>query len=187
MWPWGHLAFGYVLYSVLVRVRWGRAPDGSAALGVAFGTQFPDLVDKPLAWSLHVLPSGRSLAHSLLIATCLIALVGLYCRRRGRPELAVAFGVGYLSHLVGDAIGPFLTGEYAYAFFLAWPLAPLPPYGDEGGVLSHFASIEFTPFFLVQVGVSLSILGLWVFDGAPGLARVRSLTGRLTGRGDPDR
>jgi membrane-bound metal-dependent hydrolase YbcI (DUF457 family) len=158
-----------------------------AALAVALGTQFPDLIDKPLAWSLGVLPSGRSLAHSLLTATLVIALVVLYCRRRERSTLAAAFGVGYLSHLFADAISPLLAGEYVFLTFLAWPLTPPPPYGEESGFLSHFASIEFTPFFLVQIGLLLLVLLLWVLDGAPGLGPVRSLPARLARRTDLDR
>jgi membrane-bound metal-dependent hydrolase YbcI (DUF457 family) len=187
MWPWGHLAVGYVCYSLLVRLRWGRAPGDTAALAVAFGTQFPDLIDKPLAWSLQILPSGRSLAHSLLTAALVIAVVGLYCRRRERSTPAAAFGVGYLSHLLADALSPLLGGEYVFLTFLAWPLTPPPPYGDEGGFLSHFVSIEFTPFFLVQIGLLLSVLLLWVLDGTPGLEPVRSLPTRLARRTDLDR
>jgi len=75
MWPWGHLAVGYLLWSVLVRDRRFRPPTGAETLLLAVGTQFPDAVDKPLAWSLGVLPNGRSLAHSVFLATAL-------CRRR---------------------------------------------------------------------------------------------------------
>ena len=65
MWPWGHLAVGYLVYSGLSRWRFGRLPGSVATLAVALGTQLPDLVDKPLAWTVNVLASGRSLAHSL--------------------------------------------------------------------------------------------------------------------------
>jgi membrane-bound metal-dependent hydrolase YbcI (DUF457 family) len=184
MWPWGHLAFGYILYSAFVRVRRGRSPEGSAALLAAFATQLPDLIDKPLAWTFGLLPSGRSLAHSLLAATLLIALVWLYCRRHDRPALPAAFAVGYLSHLAGDAIGPVLAGDYVFLSFLAWPLTPPPPYGNEGGFLAHFAGIGLTPLFLAQVGLTLSVVALWAFDGAPGLRQVRSLTARLVRRAD---
>ena len=187
MWPWGHFVVGYVCYSLSVHVRRKRGPDGWGALAAAFGTQFPDLIDKPLAWSLHLLPSGRSLAHSLLTATIVLAAVYLYSRRRERSELSVAFAVGYLSHLVGDAIGPFLVGDYVYLSFLGWPLLPPPPYGDEGGFLSHFAAIEFTPWFLAQFGFGLAVVTLvWVLDGAPGLAGARSLLRSVRAESDRD-
>ena len=63
MWPWDHLAFGYVWYTLASRGWDGRPPSNAAAIALAVGTQFPDLVDKPLAWWLDVLPAGRSLGH----------------------------------------------------------------------------------------------------------------------------
>lgn len=187
MWPWGHLAVGYACYSAFARVRYGRGPTGLPALAAVFGTQFPDLVDKPLAWSFGVLPSGRSLAHSLLVAGVVLLLVGIYCRRRDHSELAVAFGVGYCSHLAGDAIGPVLAGRYAFASFLAWPLLPPPPYGDEGGFLAHFASLDFSPWVLAQFGLALAVTILWVLDGAPGLGVFGSWRDRLDYRRDENR
>lgn len=175
MWPWGHLAVGYVCYSAFVRARRRCGPDGQGVLVAAFGTQFPDLIDKPLAWSIPLLPSGRSLAHSLLTTTLVLVSVHVYCRRRGRSDLAIPFAVGYLSHLAGDAIGPLLAGEYVYLSFLGWPLSPAPPYGDEGGFVSHFAAITLSPEFLAQLGFALAVAALWVADGASGLADVRAL------------
>lgn len=187
MWPWGHLAIGYACYSVLVRARSGRGPEGVPALAAVLGTQFPDLVDKPLAWTFGVLPSGRSLAHSLLVATLVLVVVGSYCRRHDRSEVAVAFGVGYLSHLAGDVIGPFLAGRYVFLSFLGWPLLPPPPYGDEGGFLSHFASLEFSPWLFAQFGFAFLVGGLWVIDGAPGLADARSLVAHSRHTREDDR
>jgi len=174
VWPWGHLAVGYVLYSVLMRIRHGRSPDGIAALVVAFGTQFPDLVDKPLAWTVQILPSGRSLAHSLLTATIVIVLVTWYARRHERSDLAGAFAVGYLSHLFGDAIGPVLEGKYVYLSSLGWPLLPPPPYDHEGGILAHFGDFGFTPMSAFEIALAAAIFGLWLRDGSPGLEMVRS-------------
>lgn len=188
MWPWGHLAVGYVCYSVFVHIRRKRGPDGWGALAAAFGTQFPDLIDKPLAWSFHLLPSGRSLAHSLLTATLVLVAVHLHWRRRGRSHLTIPFAVGYLSHLAGDAIGPLIDGEYAYLSFLGWPLLPPPPYGDEGGFLSHVAAIEPTPWFLAQLGFALAAATLlWVLDGTPGLAGLRALADRTDRTSERDR
>ena len=48
MWPWEHLTIGYLAYSLLSRLAWRRPPTVGTAITVAFGTQFPDLVDKPL-------------------------------------------------------------------------------------------------------------------------------------------
>ena len=40
-------------------------------LALAIGTQLPDLIDKPLTYQFAVLPSGRSLGHSLFFAAVL--------------------------------------------------------------------------------------------------------------------
>ena len=188
MWPWGHLAVGYVLYSLFVRAYRGRPPDGLPALLVALGTQFPDLVDKPLAWTVGLLASGRSLAHSLLTATIVIGLLGWYARRQGRSDLAFAFAVGYLSHLFGDAISPVIAGEYVYLSSLGWPLLPPPPYTHEGGILAHFQGFTFTAMSVFEIALMVAVFGLWLRDGVPGLAVLRSWLGIGPGREtDPNR
>ncbi len=173
MWPWGHLAVGYLLYSMLARWRFDRTPSDAGALVVAFATQFPDLVDKPLAWTVHVLPTGRSLAHSLLTATVVCLLVGWYARKHDRPALAIAFAVGYISHLFGDAIVPVLAGQYGYVSYLVWPLLELPPHETGTSFIEMFASLELTP--LVLAGSTLSTLAfvVWLRDGRPGLSMLR--------------
>jgi hypothetical protein len=173
MWPWGHLAVGYLLYSALARWRFDRPPGDAAALLVAVGTQFPDLIDKPLAWTFHLLPSGRSLAHSLLTAIVVCVLVGIYFRRRGQQRLATAFAIGYVSHLFADALSPLLSGQYQYVAYLGWPLLDLPPYDTGTGFIGHFTSIELTPLMLA--GFVFIVLGLavWLRDGRPGLSVLR--------------
>ncbi|PSQ27664.1 hypothetical protein BRD03_05435 [Halobacteriales archaeon QS_9_68_17] len=81
MWPWGHLAVGYLLYAASSRRQRARPPDGAETILIAFGTQFPDLGDKPLAWTVSVLPNGRSLAHSAFVAAAVIGGVRWLCRR----------------------------------------------------------------------------------------------------------
>lgn len=173
MWPWGHLAFGYFSYSVFTRLSSLRELDGYSVLLVVFGTQFPDIVDKPLAWTFHVLPSGRSLAHSVFVAVFVSILVGMYCRYRGRSDLGIAFTVGYVSHLIGDGLGVLLAGEYAYLSYLGWPILPPPPYGDEGGFLAHIPTIGLTPSFMLQVVLVTLLYVLWIEDGAPGRSGIR--------------
>lgn len=182
MWPWGHLAVGYVLYAAFVRLRYGRSPAGTPTLVLAFGTQFPDLVDKPLAWTVRVLPSGRSFAHSLLTALVVITVTRWYCRRHGYDGIATAFAIGYLSHLFADAIGPLVAGEYVYLSFLGWPLLPPPPYGAEGGFLEHFRNFELTSRSALEIALAGATVTLWLRDGAPGLATLRSWIGRRSDR-----
>lgn len=177
MWPWGHLAVGYLLYAGFTRWRFDRSPQGGATLALALGTQFPDLVDKPLAWTFHLIPSGRSLAHSLLTATLVCVFVWLYARRRGRSIVGTAFAIGYVSHLFADALSPVLDGNYRYVSYLGWPVIDQPPYDPSIGFVGHFASITLTPYFVFQLVLCAFALALWLRDGRPGVALLRGWVG----------
>lgn len=169
MWPWGHLAVGYLLCSLWIRSRYQQRPVAGVAIALAFGTQFPDLIDKPLAWHLGVLPSGRTGAHSLLVAIPLIiCLVVLLDRVEQRP-LARWFGIGYLAHVFSDGLYPVLYGEYAYLGYLLWPVTSLPELEESAGIIAHFAAAELTPRILGEFGLFTLAAVLWVADGMPGL------------------
>ena len=178
MWPWEHLAFGYLCYSAYTRLRFGRSPDGNATFALVFGTQFPDLIDKPLAWSVNLLPSGQSLAHSLLFALPVVALVLLTTRRFGMPRYGDAFAVGYLSHLPADALYPLAFGDGPRFAPLLWPVvsgassetAGFLPYASElfGTFVGYLGTPQGYLYVLVEVGFLLSALALWVHDGTPG-------------------
>ncbi|WP_256687934.1 metal-dependent hydrolase [Halococcus qingdaonensis] len=173
MWPWGHLAVGYLVYTALSRWRFGRAPSAGAAVAVAVGTQFPDLVDKPLAWTFHVLPSGRSFAHSLLTAAIVCTLVYAYARRHGLTRPALAFAVGYVTHPFADALSPLLAGEYAYVRYLGWPVLDQPAYDTSMGFAIHLLDFELTPLVAFEfLLVALAVLA-WLRDGRPGLGALR--------------
>lgn len=63
------------------------------------GGLFPDIVDKTMCQVLHITPSGRMWAHTLLglaVSTSLVRVV------RG-PKTARAWALGYTGHLVADA------------------------------------------------------------------------------------
>jgi hypothetical protein len=170
----------YLVYSCYSRVRLGHRPTAATALVVALASQFPDLVDKPLAWTLSVLPSGRSLAHSLLVLVPLVVL--LYAAARAREEgeapLAVAFGIGALVHTFGDAFYSLVALEFREAGFVLWPAIPPLEYEVEQSFAAHFALIDASPelyFEFLLVGVALV---LWRADGYPGLATVLALPAR---------
>ena len=109
--PWGHLAVGYFLYSPFACARFGRPPTDRATLWLAVSTQLPDLIDKPLAWRLGVLPAARTLGHSLLTITAVSVLVYAYFERRDCAHVALAFGVGYVTHPLVDGLFPLLNGQ----------------------------------------------------------------------------
>lgn len=179
MWPWEHLAVGYLVYAVGRRILRGRRPTEAAALTIALATQLPDLVDKPLAWTLHVLPSGTSLAHSVLFAVPLTIVVATLAARRGRSDVAVAFAVGYGTHLLGDIVYPALVGGALAPGKVLWPLVPVSA-GPTDGLLVTFESLlaTFTAFLGTPQGRyylagELLLLGIavawWLYDGAPGV------------------
>lgn len=179
MWPWGHLAAGYLLYSAASRLVADSLPRGVPTVLALLGTQTPDLVDKPLAWTLSVLPTGRSLGHSLVVAAVVLpALWWVTARRDDRP-LAAAFSLGYLTHLLTDALYPLLAFEAENLTFLAWPLVPQPTPDESYGILAYFLTLEPTPELLFELFLTALAAVVWYADGRPGLTTVRSWPGRL--------
>jgi len=168
MWPWGHLGVGYILWSVWCRGRDGAPPTTTEFWLVVLGTQLPDLVDKPLAWTLGVLPSGRSLAHSLLTVAVVVAVVTRLGRRHERTRLALCFSLALASHPVADAVTLVRAGRTEYLGFLLWPAVP-SPYSADGRSLID-ALYRLTDFDVVSAYVLpvVVFLVLWVADGFPG-------------------
>jgi len=181
MWPWSHLVVGYVTYSLWCRISTRAPPTEIATLCCVFGTQFPDLVDKPLAWSFGVIPNGRSLAHSALSATLVLVIALCYAYWRGhRREYVAAFGIGYYSHLFGDALSPLLDGSTRGLFFLLWPILSPIEYPDRGFV-ALLAQLEPLRLFVTLVFLFPAVL-LWLWDGTPGTAPLRWVRDRVTSR-----
>lgn len=124
MWPWDHLAFGYLLYVVLGAWIPGSQLEDLTFFVLAIGTQLPDVIDKPLAWSVGVLPSGLSLGHSVAFLAILTPLAVSVSSRYGRPGLAGALVTGVASHLIGDVLFALLIGSPRPYQFLLWPVIP---------------------------------------------------------------
>jgi len=182
--PWGHAAVGYLLYTVLCRYRTGETPESAPVLALAVGTQIADLIDKPLAWYLGVIPSGRSLGHSLFTAVVLIAIADWIARRYGRREYSAAFAVGHLSHLAADSVYPILRGNFGELRFLLWPAIPQPPEETETDRTIPQVLIEstFSPVGVFELLLFVLATALWLAHRAPGLwlclGAVRSLVRR---------
>ncbi|SFG72721.1 LexA-binding, inner membrane-associated putative hydrolase [Halopelagius inordinatus] len=195
MWPSSHLAIGYLLYTSYSHARLRRSPSEFAAVLVLLGTQLPDLIDKPLAL-VGVLPSGRALGHSLLFGLPVIAIVGaVVYRRRGEITPSVAFGVSYLSALFFDGAQQFIQGalvtDIREVSFWIWPLTP--PAERIVERLTVTPTVEYvvankaswtaanlptgedlkTLIRLFEVTVTAVAIGVWLFDGAPGLRTFR--------------
>jgi len=184
MLPWAHAAVGYLVYSVYSRWRVGRPPVGLTVYAVVLGTQFPDLIDKPLAWSFAVLPSGRSLGHSLFTLGVLLVVLRVTFRYPDQRALSTAFGLGYVSHLLGDGIGAITSGEVSGLGYLLWPVTDVPT-GDTRSFIEFFLALE--PTLLMLAGFVLTIVAgvVWVYDGLPGVKDLYAEYRRDMGDTDP--
>lgn len=180
MWPWGHLALGYLLYSPATRLRTGRPPGAAAVVLLAIGTQLPDVVDKSLAWIFHVVPQGFAVGHSVFVAVPLGIAAALVAARRGYTAAGTAFAVGWWSHLAGDVLVALATDNPLAFARVLWPVVTLPPLGRQVtalGRLRYFVEnwLELlraadSPLILVLYfgPLGLAVL-LWLVDGLPGL------------------
>ena len=189
MWPWGHLAVAYLAARSERSLRGGTLA-GSAVLALAVGALAPDLVDKPLAWTLPVLPSGRSLAHSLFAAGAVALGVTALERGSRLRHVGTWFVGGYLSHVLADTIPGLLAGELEAVFFLNWPLGPHPTLASDASFVTYFRDLEAEIALLATgkfgalgwISVELTFAALvgllWYVDGAPGWATVRALITR---------
>ncbi|GAA0553081.1 metal-dependent hydrolase [Halorubrum ejinorense] len=180
MLPWGHAAVGYLCYTAATRHWHRRPPAGPAVLSLAVGTQLPDLIDKPFAWSFGLLPSGRSLGHSLLIAGAIGVLAWRFARRYDRQSEAGAFLLGLLTHIVADVAPAVVARDWEPLGALLWPLTPAYRYPGEmeRTVLGFFLDLRLAE--LSSVGSVLTVLavGAWLYDGRPGVATLAALVTR---------
>lgn len=190
MWPWEHLAFGYLLYSGYMRLNHGRPPGHAPAIALAVATQFPDLVDKPLAWTVDILPTARSLGHSVFIAPLVILALMLLGRRHGVPEMGPAVAIGYSSHLFGDVIYEVTRRLLARepvsvetVSFLLWPLVRQPGRETPGlfiqtgrlfdAFVSYLGTSAGNVYIAIEMGLLLVAIIYWIMDGRPGVPAPR--------------
>ena len=197
MWPWEHLALGYLLYSLSLRALLRRPPGEGAALTLAIATQFPDIVDKPLGWTIGVVP-GQSVAHSVFFAGPLVLAGMILAGRYDRPGVGAAWAIGYLSHLLGDVFPPTAIIEMDVSLgFLFWPLIPVPMNTHGGFVqtvffyaqesLAHLLSPLGIIYLIAEVSALSATFAIWMYDGHPGtgllnayITRARSAIRRRT-------
>jgi hypothetical protein len=169
VWPWGHLAFAYLLHSSFVHLRFRRRPTWPGVALVALGSQVPDLIDKPLAWTLNVLPSGRSLGHSVLVGTVIVVVAVALLRRYDLPGWP--FALGYYSHLLSDSLRPLLDGRFHDLAFLLWPFFEIEAgSGPSVGIVHYLLNAQLEGTVLVDLGLASAVFVWWLLDGAPGVS-----------------
>lgn len=188
MWPWEHLSIGYLLYSGTVRAIYRHSPLSDSVIVLGIATQLPDLIDKPGNWVFDVLPSGTSVGHSVFVAVPVsVAAVGL-ARKHGATEFGIAFGAGYLSHLLGDVVYPVLMGGGPAIGAVLWPFGPdyAPETRDALSIVTDFFT-EYVVYLASPKGVAYVLLEavflsftflVWLRDGMPGVDRIRGLSER---------
>lgn len=137
MWPIEHFVIAFLPAVSYVLVRDHSPPSSSLVFAVFIGSQFPDLIDKPLAYYFGLLPSGRVFMHSLPFALPIAVCVLAYGVWTDRPRLAGGFVLAQLLHLYADNRGSLRAGLTPPD--LLWPFAapqprPAVPYwaGPDG-------------------------------------------------------
>ena len=158
MFPHEHLLVALLPVVTYVAVRDRRLPTRGVVFATAVGSQFPDLVDKPLAHQFGVLPSGRVFMHSLPFALPIALGVLAYGWYTDRPRVAGAFVGAYLLHLVGDTYRSLLAGEIPAE--LLWPFiatqsrSGVPTWAGVDGINVRL----WTVFSAVVLAVTLLVL-----------------------------
>lgn len=130
-------------------------------MGIVFlGSQFPDLVDKPLAHQFVMLPSGRVFMHSIPIVLPFLLVLGVYGWKTNRLRLSMAFAFAHLSHVFTDHLSALLSPNPQLPPELLWPILPptaspvIPSWAGPGGI---YLSL-WTLFSIVVISFSVLIL-----------------------------
>ncbi|WP_434530793.1 metal-dependent hydrolase [Haloarcula sp. NS06] len=140
--PSEHFIIALLPIAVYALLRDRQLPSLQLVAVTFFGSQFPDIIDKPLAYELHLIPSGRVFMHSLPFAIPLSIVVIAYAVRTDRARLGTAFAFAHLSHLVADN-QQLLPPNWYVSSDLLWPLQPpvvrpaVPQWVGEGAVNLH--------------------------------------------------
>ena len=131
--------------------RWSQL----SPVWLAVGAAVPDLLDKPLGM-LGVLDLFQTVGHSALTAVVLLPLAWY-----SRDGAAVA--VGWVSHLLLDALHVVINGRPTDALFLGWPLVvpPDPLRAPPGPFVEQYLG---TPAFYLEVAIWLVVGGVFAAE-----------------------
>ena len=120
--PHEHFLVAFLPVFVYALIRYRRLPSKAMLFVVVIGSLFPDIVDKPLAFSAGILPSGRVFMHSLPFVIPLSIIVLAYGSFTDRSHLGLGFVWAHMTHLIGDFRSSLFDGQIPPD--LIWPLAP---------------------------------------------------------------
>lgn len=180
MMPWGHFVMAYLPYSIYTLVWRKRLPDAKHTVVLLWATQLPDLIDKPLAWTFQFLPSGRSLAHSVVFAAPYVLIVTAVAWKTDREELGALFAFGYLSHIYVDIYPTVFHPGHRLLPNLYYPLLPVQP-DAQPSFVAHFARVEFTSATLLKMGL-LTLALFLILRSTLKERRIRNLSKKLNPR-----
>lgn len=148
MLPVGHAAVGILTYAGVQLPREWTEFGAISVVAALLGSQFPDAVDKPLAY-YQLLPSGRSLGHSVVFLL-VVGLVLYQLTPENHRNNALAFWVAAVSHPLADARHALLTlGRSDLPGYLLWPMTPVPTYGNPAAPWVRIVRIYSDPEFSI--------------------------------------
>lgn len=130
MFPLEHFLAAFVPVGAYFVIRYRQLPSAGVVFAVFVGSQFPDLVDKPLSLA-NLIPWGRVFMHSLPFAVPIAAVVLWYAVATDQQHLGVGFVFAYLLHIPGDWYGRLLSGDIPPD--LLWPIMSIPAHPDAPG------------------------------------------------------
>ena len=192
MWPWEHAILGYLVYSVFCHVRYGKPPTGAATIAVVFASLLPDLIDKPLAWSLGLVETGYAIGHSVFFTVPLVVAVGVWAASAGRPRVGSAFGIGYVLHPPADIVFQ-MTGGGVHLGIVLWPVATYGEVEATNGFLweslrrielfrADLFAGDLSVYMWIQLVITVLVFCLWLYDGAPvaqdGMRKISNMIAR---------
>ena len=156
MLPPEHFLVAFIPLLVYVLVRDKQLPSLRFVAVVFLGTQFPDLIDKPLAHQFGVLPSGRVFMHSLPTAIPVLLIIGFYGWKTNRIRLSSAFIFSHLSHLLADNYRLLIQSNPRIPADLLWPLTqpiarPVTPHWAGTGGINVYL---WTGFSMIVLSIS---------------------------------
>lgn len=132
-----------LFFTHLVAAALLARPTRLSPVGLVAGAALPDLIDKPLG-TLGVFDIYHTVGHSLLF----LAIVGPLALF-GRQGVAVL--LGWLSHLLLDAVHVVLNGRPEHLTFLGWPLLqPNPLEVPPGEFVFYYL---WSPSFFLELGI----------------------------------